>query len=266
MALSKERSKLLARLFNPRLRSREGQFVVEGVRGCREFLDGALRPEVRFAVTSPGLARTEAGRQLQDRLADSTVPVEEVSEREMELVSQTEQTQGVLMVVREPSGTLDALDGAGIGRVLLLDGIQDPGNVGTLIRAARAFGLQAVLALDGTADPFNAKVVRASAGALAHLWVFRTPWTAAHDWLDERGIPLIVADPRGEDIRVMEVPPQWALLIGNEGRGPRGTALQAASERVGIPMEAGVESLNAGVAGAILLFALSELVGWNRET
>jgi len=257
MALSKEKIKLLDRLLNPRFRPREQQFVVEGMRGCREFLDGPLRPEVRFAIVSPGLARTEAGRQLQDRLVGSPVQVEEVSDQDMGRISRTERPQGILMVVREPSNPLDSLDETKKKRVLLLDGIQDPGNVGTLIRAARAFGLQAVLALDGTVDPFNAKVVRASAGALAHVPVCRIPWTDARAWLDGRQIPLIVADAGGKDVRAIEGPPEWALLIGNEGAGPRPEVLEAAERMVGIPMEGGAESLNAGMAGAILLFALA---------
>ncbi len=261
MALSKERTKLLSRLNNPRLRLKERKFLVEGVRGCREFLQGAPRSEIRFALVSPGLSRTEPGRRISALMSGSGIPVEEVSDEEMKGVSQTEQSQGVLFVVDEPSETLEVLDGVGGLRVLLLDGIQDPGNVGTLIRAARAFGLNAVLSLDGTVDPYNPKAVRASAGALAHLPVFRIPWAAAHAWLDEGGIPLLVAEAGGPDARGVEIPSAWALLVGNEGVGPRPEVIAAARNKLGIPMEAGVESLNAGVAGAILLFALTPPTG-----
>jgi TrmH family RNA methyltransferase len=256
MALSKERVKLVERLRNPRLRTREGQFLVEGIRGVREVLVGGLTPEVRFTVVSPRLGRVRGGSELRSLLLASGLPIVEISDRELETLSDTEYPQGVLMVVKEPPGALDRLTDEPVPRVLLLDGVQDPGNAGTLIRAARAFGLTGVFALEGTVDPFNSKVVRASAGALAHLPVVRLPWAEVSQWLQDKGVPLLVADAAGEDVRGVALGPPWALAVGNEGAGPRRELMEGAARILAVPMDPGVDSLNAGLAGAILLFAL----------
>jgi TrmH family RNA methyltransferase len=259
MALSKSRHHLIARLLDPRRRPREDCFVVEGIRGVREVLDGRLQPSIRFSVTSPRIRETEMGRALLEELGARGVPTESVSDRELEGLSDTERTQGVLLVVREPSSSLKGPDDPAFRRLLLLDGVQDPGNAGTLVRAAYAFGLDGVVALEGTVDLYNPKVVRASAGALVNIPVFRQSWEEARVWLEGRGVALIVADPEGEDVRGFQPPPTWALAIGNEGAGPRTELLERARTVLAIRMARSVDSLNAGVAGAILLFALSPI-------
>ena len=256
MSLSKGKVRLIERLRNPRLRPREEHYVAEGVRGVQEVLRGALEPEIRFTLVSPRLSRGEGGRDLMNRLRACDSPLEEVSDDELASLSDTEQPQGVLCVVREPRDPLGVLATRPLPCVLLLDGIQDPGNVGTLIRAARAFGLSGDFGMEGTVDPFNSKVVRASAGALAHLPVARLPWADAADWLAERNVPLFVGDAEGESVRGVDGRPPWALVVGNEGAGPRKEVLEKAAKVLAIPMEPGVDSLNAGLAGAILLFSL----------
>jgi RNA methyltransferase, TrmH family len=256
MALSKNKAKLLERLRNPRQRSREGAFLVEGVRGAREFLKAMLPLEIRLGLVSPSLAGSPEGREVLHSLARAPFPVEELKDRELDAVSDVQHPQGVILVVSEPEGALDAI-GVGAGtRILILDGIQDPGNAGTLIRAARAFGLDGVLALDGTVDHWNPKVVRSSAGSLAHIPVARLPWSHAAPWLREHGVSLFVADPGGEDVRGLRPWAPWALAVGNEGAGPRGEVLGEARGVLAIPMVPGVDSLNAGMAGSILLFTL----------
>ncbi len=265
MALSKGKAKLVERLRNPRFRPREGQFIVEGVRGAREVLRGDLTPDVRFGLFSSRLSESQAGCDLKKLLTASDIPLEEVSDHELEVLSDTAHPQGILLVVREPRDPLAVMGTSPVPRALLLDGIQDPGNVGTLFRAARAFGLSGVFALEGTVDPFNPKVVRASAGALAHTPVVRLPWKDTAAWLEERSIPLLVADAGGKDIGAVGIRPPWALVVGNEGAGPREELLERAARVLAIPMAPGVDSLNAGLAGAILLFTLSHSSGKDTE-
>jgi len=265
MALSKGKAKLVERLRNPRFRPREGHFIVEGVRVAREVLRGDLTSDVRFGLFSSRLSGSQAGRDLKELLTASDIPLEKVSDQELEALSATERPQGVLLVVREPQDPLDLMGASSAPRVLLLDGVQDPGNVGTLVRAARAFGLSGVFALEGTVDPFNPKVVRASAGALAHTPVLRLPWKDVAVWLEGREIPLLVADAGGEEMGAVGIRPPWALVVGNEGAGPREELLERAARVLAIPMAPGVDSLNAGLAGAILLFALSHSSGKDRE-
>jgi TrmH family RNA methyltransferase len=265
MVLSKGKAQLLERLRNSRLRPREAQYIVEGIRGAAEVLAGELTQEVRFALVSPRLLTSEAGRGLWEKLEKADIPLTEVSDPDLEARSDTEHPQGVLLVVREPRDPLGTLSGSEAPRILLLDGIQDPGNAGTLIRAAQAFGIDGVFALDGTVDPFNPKVVRASAGALSHIPVCRSSCDAVLAWIRERELPLLVGDPEGADVRHVVVPPCWALAVGNEGAGVRGILLEEAEQMLAIPMEQGADSLNAGLAGAILLFALTPSLGMDNH-
>jgi TrmH family RNA methyltransferase len=193
----------------------------------------------------------------------------------------TESPQGLLAVARQPRAVLpepseSGSDGRAGGNVLVLDRLQDPGNAGTLVRVAAAFGLERVFALDGTVDPWSARATRGSAGLIFKMPVHSLTWTRASEWLEARASPLIVADPQGEDLREWlrsktagstassvgrdngESLPStgWALLLGHETTGPRPEALAAAWARIAIPMEEGVDSLSVATAGAILLWAL----------
>ena len=238
---------------------------MEGIRGARDTLAGPLTGGVRFALVSDRLAGLPSGRELMGSLADGDVPMEEVTDRELKKLSDTDHPQGVLLVVEEPADDGELLGGLERPRALLLDGIQDPGNAGTLIRTARAFGLDGVIALDGTVDLFNSKVVRAASGALAHIPVFRRPWLEVEGWFAERETALLVAGAEGEDVRGITPPASWVLAVGNEGAGPRSEVLARASRVVAIPMDPAADSLNAGLAGAILLFALSPHPGAETE-
>lgn len=249
--LSRARSRLLARLRERRAREREGLFLVEGIRSAREALDaGAV---IDFAVVSSRLAELAGGAELRARLAGARVDVVELTDAELAVVADTESPQGVLLVCEEPREP-ERLPAT--GPLLVLDGVQDPGNVGTLIRAADAFGVPDVLVLDGTADPYNAKAVRAAAGALFRVRPRRAAWEEAAAGLRARG-PLLVGDMDGSDVARVRPPATWTLVVGGEGAGPRAAARAAATERVAVPMPGGAESLNAGVAGSILLYVLT---------
>lgn len=255
MGLSQRKRKLVARLRSRRTRGREGLFLVEGVRGAEEAMDAGV--QVRFAVVSDGLSTGERGGALAGRLEGSGVAVERVDAPELASISDTETPQGVLLVCVEPAWSLDALDPGSGGRLLVLDAVQDPGNLGTLVRAARAFALDGVLALDGTVDPWNPKSVRAAAGAGFGLPILRASWDEVEPWLEARDVRLLAADAAGMDVAHVSVEAPWALAVGNEGQGVRAGVLRLADARVAVPMPGGTESLNAGVAGSILLYSLT---------
>lgn len=252
--ISKARSRLILRLRSRRGRPREGLFLVEGIRAVEEALDGGVK--ISFAAVAPGLEGSERGAALAQILREAGVDLELVDDDRLAELSDTETPQGVILVCIEPRHTLEELASAAGPGVLLLDAVQDPGNVGTLIRAARAFGLRGVVALDGTVDPWNPKAVRASAGASFHLPVLKESWDAVEPWLRAAGLELLASDPAGGDVAEEEVRGAWALVVGNEGAGARRRVMEVADRVVSIPMEGGAESLNAGVAGAILLYAL----------
>jgi TrmH family RNA methyltransferase len=252
--LSKSRRQLIERLKTRKGRPREGLVLVEGVRASAEVL--AAGADLRFAVRSPRLLETPAGRALAGTLAERSLETEEVDDVGLAELSDTEHPQGVLLVCAEPSLDLARLRDRDPATLLLLDGLQDPGNVGTLIRAARAFGVDAVIVLDGSVDPWNPKAVRAAAGAGFHTQVVRAQWAEARPWLEEQRIEILAADGAGDDVHSFQPGKSWALAVGNEGAGLRADVVAASTKSIAIPMPGGAESLNAGVAGSILLYSL----------
>jgi len=250
MSLSQRREKLIARLRVPRTRGREGAVLVEGVRAVSEALDAGV--DVSFVAVSPRLGASQAGAALGERLG--THEVVEVANAELESLSDTEAAQGVVLVCSEPGAGLEALVPG--GRYLVLDGVQDPGNAGTLVRAAVAFGLDAVVCLDGTVDPWTPKSVRASAGMVFRLPVVRAPAAEALARLRETSVPLYVADTKGQDVDALPHLESFALAVGNEGQGVRSLLADAAAGKLAVRMPGGAESLNVAMAGAILLHAM----------
>lgn len=251
MTLSQRRERLVARLRAAKTRAREHAVLVEGVRAVSEALDAGV--EVDFAVTSPRLRSTRAGERLAERLTGrDVVPVDD---EELAQLSDTDRPQGVLLVCEEPSATLDRVVRG--GRYLVLDHVQDPGNAGTLVRAAVAFGLAAVVCLDGTVDPWGPKTVRSSAGMIFRIPVVRADAEEAASRLVAEAVPLFVADTVGEDVGEHRGARSFALVVGNEGAGVRPELLARADKRLSVGMPGPAESLNVAMAGSILLHVLT---------
>lgn len=255
MPLSRTRELLLGRLRRRKTRQREGLFLAEGLRCATEILDRAV--PLRFAVVSESLGGSEAGARVLRRLQEAGVEVETVAPAQLAALADTESPQGLLLVGEASDRPLHELQLNAASRVLLLDGVQDPGNLGTLLRAAAAFELDAVIALPGTVDPWNPKCVRASAGQIGGVPIAAGTWPALIDRLRECGLPLLISASEGEDVAAVEGIDGWALAVGNEGAGSGSDARDAAARAVAIPMAVGVDSLNVGVAGAILMYVLT---------
>ena len=254
MELSQRRSLLVGRLKRRKTREREGLVLVEGVRAVGEALDCGV--QARFAICSDRVESVHGGEALLRRLTAAEVETLRIDEGDFEELSDTERSQGLLAVFPQPRHGLEIVRAG--GRYLILDAVQDPGNVGTLVRAASAFALDGVLALDGTVDPWGAKAVRASAGM-----AFRVPLAAGglsevSGALAQAGVPILVADAGGQDVAESASCASWALVVGNEGGGPRPEWAELSTDEVRVPMPGAAESLNVGVAGAILLYALSQ--------
>lgn len=275
MTLSQTRTRLIGRLDRRRQREREGLVLVEGIRTAGEALDHGA--EVVFAVASPRVEDLGGG-PLVARLADAGADLVRVDDDELAALAGTDTPQGLLLVCREPRPDLAALvfgpprgrgesGGETVGRgrasapvgpcLLVLDGVQDPGNAGTLIRTAAAFGLSGVIALDGTVDPWNPKSVRAAAGTCFRVPVLTAPWADVGPALAAAGLPILVADAQGTPVSDAGPRSPWALVVGSEGAGARAEVRGAAQRHLSVPMAGGTESLNAAVAGAILLYALT---------
>lgn len=237
-----------------RQREKERVFLAEGVRVVEELLACGVVP--RLALVSSSLGDTERGRALAETLATRTV-MRRLGGRELGELADTETNQGVLVVAETPEHGLDEHPLTGSFSALVLDGVQDPGNLGTLVRTAVAFGVELVACLSGTVEPWNPKAVRASAGALFRLRVVRPEVESLLEWLDHHGITMLGADAAGDPVDRMTVPERVALAVGNEGAGLGAAVRGRCSGLVAVPMRGGTESLNVAVAAGILLYLIT---------
>ena len=233
----------------PHQRQSEGVFIVEGVRLVEEALLAGWQPD--WVLYTPDLS--PRGQSILQRLPASAV--EQVSPAIMRVASDTQTPQGILAVI--PQRALPfPID---LNFVLLLDAIRDPGNLGTILRTAAAAGVQGVILSPGSVDPFSPKVLRSAMGA--H---FRLP-LALLDWKEIQSLLRPASHPSGLKTYLSDVEGSLAytladfhlptaLIVGGEAEGASAEARQLAEARVHIPMAPGVESLNAAVAAAVLLF------------
>lgn len=230
-----------------RARHRERSFVLEGVRLVAEALDAGASLHL-VLYTPEQLAESQAGRHLLPRLA--ALPGSyEASARVVAAAADTVSPQGVVAVAAWPTPAAQP------GPLLVLDSIQDPGNVGTLLRSAEAAGVGHVLCSRGTADVYSPKVVRSAMGA--H---FSLPLQADATWQEIaaalQAAPHIYAATGRADTAYYAV--EWqqrsVLIIGNEAQGVSSEGLALATRQIAIPMQGRAESLNAAVAGSIILF------------
>lgn len=235
-------------------REHQGLFVVEGTRAVDELLATPL--EVLGVLATPQLGESARGAALLETARRQGRMIVEVSEREFRSAAETESPQGVLAVARVPERSLEMLAGVTPLRILVLDAVQDPGNVGTIVRTAAALGVQATIALPGTVDVWNAKVVRSAMGAHFRHPAFHTTWDDLRAFLFRERVPLWGAAAGAEPPPSLGVPPRLALAVGNEGAGLTPAVAADAERLVGIPLAPGVESLNVAVATGILLFQL----------
>ena len=237
-------------------RERRGLVVAEGRRLVEDTLQAGAK------LTALLVADDVAGQvsALVEEAAGKGAEGEIAPRRDFDALADTETPSGVLAVVEWRPLTLEEVRRPDLGRqrALIIDGVQDPGNVGTMIRTAYALGAWLTVALDGTADVRGPKVVRGSMGAL-----FRHPVAVAafDEWrafAAHNGIATWLAAADGEPAdRLAPVVGSVALVIGNEGQGVREDWRRLEHRALSVPMRPGAESLNAAVAAGILLFELS---------
>lgn len=239
-------------------RERRGLTLAEGIRLVEEALAAGIA--VRGAAVSPALEGTPRGQALKSALAGHGVRLLEMAAADFDALADTEHPQGVVAVVEPRVWTLADLATPPGAVVLVLDAVQDPGNVGTALRTALGLGAAGVVALKGTAELANPKVLRGSMGAAFRLPAVSTDAGALLVWAGERGVELWVADADGAPLsrdRVRSGRTPLALVLGNEGAGVGPGLAAAARRRVAIPLAPGVESLNVAVAAGILLYEVT---------
>lgn len=242
--------------------TREGWLAVEGPL----LLEEALHATERAVVHSVLVSRTAAGKFCALlRELPKEAEIAQVSDRSFGQVAQTQSPQGIAALVELRPDNLEAALARRDALLLVACGLQDPGNLGTMMRSAQALGATALITLEDTVSPFNPKAVRASAGTVFHLPIFRDqtrgPLFAR---LRAAGICIVAADRRSPSPLAQA---DWrgpvAVLIGQEAAGLPPEISGEASLLLSIPIRAGTDSVNAAVAASIFLYEAARQRGFN---
>jgi TrmH family RNA methyltransferase len=229
----------------PKERREAGAFLAEGVRLVEEALSANW--PVRFALYSDELS--ERGNELVKKLEDEKVEFEKVENRLLQSLSETETSQGIIAILDYSLLSIPHSPNF----VLIPDSIREPGNLGTLLRTANAAGVQAVFLPPGTTDAFAPKVVRAGMGAHFRLPIQSMSWDEIRSRV--QGMHIFLADAEGtQSCWEADFKSPLALIVGGEAEGASEQARKLATTFVNIPMPGKAESLNAAVAGSVLMF------------
>ena len=233
--------------------SRGALMPLEGARILGEALDAGIVPQVVF------LEEREENEEAVARATAAGAEAIAVSRRVIEKLSDLPSSRGLVALAAIPVTDLAELRLSADGVAVLLDGVQDPSNVGAILRSAEAFGVLGVILTTGSASPFSARTLRSSAGSS-----FRLPLATgvspdeAVAWCRAHGARLVGADARGggQAPKTLALIRPLVLVIGSEGHGISGAIAEEVVSRVTIPLSGRVESLNAGAAAAVLFYAL----------
>lgn len=225
-------------------RREAGAFVIEGVR----LVEEAAKGDWSFETVLYDESLNERGKLLVERLRSNGEEVEQISANLMKSLSETETPQGILAVLKISNPPVASL----LDFVLIPDQIRDPGNLGTLLRSAAAAGVQAVLLPPETTDAFAPKVVRSGMGAHFRLPIHSVTWDEIHT--HTKNLQVYLADMDGISCWQTDLRQPVVLIIGGEAEGASEEARKLTTQKISIPMAGDIESLNAGVAGSVLMF------------
>ena len=226
-------------------------FVIEGVRLFSEAPAGKI---LKIIVSESFLKQKQAQKLLEGRRYET------VSDPVFEMLSDTKTPQGIMAVIRQYEYSLtDLIPQGKPPLILILETIQDPGNLGTMFRAAEAAGVTGILTDRNTADPYNPKTVRSTMGSIFRMpFVITDDLTASVTELKQRGIRIFAAHLEGSvSYDLQDYREGSAFMIGNEANGLKKETASLADSMIRIPMQGSVESLNAAMAATVLLFEAS---------
>jgi TrmH family RNA methyltransferase len=244
----------LARQLNQRKqREKTGLFIAEGVRSLEDVLRSDYTLQA-ILINSVFKTKTEAKRLLSK--VDKSVPLMEVEDSLFQELALTENTQGVMVIIRQKKHILETFLTSSPQFIVVADSVQDPGNLGTIIRTTAAAGASCLVVTKGSVDIYNPKVVRASMGGIFFLPVLSVENSGSFvELLKLNGYRIVVGDLEGQIMYYeADLKQPVALVIGNENSGPSQLFKKNADLIIKIPMLGDVESLNAGVAAGILIY------------
>ncbi len=251
-SINNPRIKYLRKLTDNRQRKKEGKFILEGYRLIEEALRSGASIDTIFMT--PEFADSREARDITEMITEQGLVIP-VDERLFNRMADTINPQGIIAIAEEPVYDSSFLIDAEL--VLVLDRLQDPGNMGTMIRTALAAGVDGIICFKGSVDIYNLKVLRSTMGA-----IFNLPILTGVDMAYFRKITadfrVISADLSGQ---VYHYEPEYKapvmLIIGNEAHGVRGELLELSNQIVKIPILGQIDSLNASVAGGIMLYEIA---------
>ncbi len=260
MITSSQNSKLkLVRALMGRAKERraESAFVAEGVRLIEEAVNSNWG--FRFVLYDETLS--ERGKSQVESLKSRGVECDEIPFSLMKSISDTETSQGILAVLQFTNLPISNSPTF----LIIPDSIRDPGNLGTLIRSADSAGVDAVLIPPETTDPFAPKVVRAGMGAHFRLPIHAMTWDEIEQKSKSANLQVFLADMDESSCWEMDLRPPLALIVGGEAEGASEQARTLANQKISIPMAGKTESLNAAVAGSVLMFEVMRQRTESRE-
>ena len=233
-------------------RKNAGQFVAEGLQCAREALAAKSGPRIET------LYLTANGRSKVEEIADlSQFNVVDVSDEVMKQMSETITPQGIIAICTIPITQLDSIALNGSRKFIYLSEVQDPGNAGTILRSADAFGMDAVITSPGSVDMYSPKVVRSTAGSLWHIPVFESISLADLVGRGVRGFSLGASGSKS--LKDYVLTGDTVAIFGNESRGLTASQNLNSIESVNIPMPGKAESLNLSAAASIVMYHLSNM-------
>jgi RNA methyltransferase, TrmH family len=246
-----ERLKEMRLAFRRAALTPRGECAIEGVKLIEEALRKGLHLESLYFSES---ARPLAEKLLQQISAHTETFI--LPNALFKSLVPSDAPQGVAALLKLPTFTVDrVLDRSVDGPVVVAAGLQDPGNLGTILRSAEAFGAAGVFLTEGTVSPYNSKVLRGSAGSIFRLPFLQIPSSELIPLLRKRGVRMLATSShKGTPLITVSWAPPLAIFIGNEGAGLPREIMHQMDETLVIPQAAPVESLNAGVAASIVLY------------
>lgn len=231
----------------------QGDCAVEGVKAVEE----AIRSGIRISAVFVSETARERANRLLPQLGSHTETLLLPDEVFRSAVT-SEAPQGIAALVRVKQHSVEDLLRVIEPLIVVTAGLQDPGNLGTVIRSAEAFGATGLVATEGTVNPYNPKVVRGSAGSLFRFPVAKAAEAATIGALRERGIRILATSShKSVPLPELDLSGPLAILFGNEGAGVPRDLLKSADQIIGIPHNSKVESLNAGIAASVVLYECS---------
>ena len=244
-SLQNPQVKAWKKLLTKKGRDQSGLFLIEGFHLVEEALKAIGK--VQEIIVREGV-------ELPQHFYGDTIELTTINDEISQSIAETEHTQGVFAVCKQEKHDFADLNA---NRILMIDSVQDPGNIGTMIRTADAVGIDAVILGKGSADPYNAKVLRAAQGSHFHLPVIKVDLQDVIDEVKRSGIAVYGTSLEGGN-SYREVSPgePFALIMGNEGAGVKEAWLTQSNQNLYVPLYGASESLNVAVATGILLYHL----------